>query len=100
MSPAPLTVTSFRVGVRFGSVVLSAARYCTYRELPGMSSPELAIGVKALQVRSGVGVLPVRTLIAIPVPDGVAEFQLSAPQSTLWPGPASKTRESKVPEAG
>ena len=29
MSPAPLTVTSLRVGVRFGSVVLSAARYCT-----------------------------------------------------------------------
>ena len=25
---------------------------------------------------------------------------MSAPQSTLWPGPASKTRDSKVPEAG
>ena len=28
MFPAPLTVTSFRVGVWFGSVVLSTARYC------------------------------------------------------------------------
>ena len=65
-----------------------------------MSPPEVAIGVKALQVPSGIGVSPVRTLIAIPVPNGVAEFQVSAPQLTLWPAPASKTRESKVPEAG
>ena len=65
-----------------------------------MSPPLLAIGVKALQVPSGVGVSPVRTLIAIPVPAGVAEFQLSAPQSAVWPTPASKTRESKVPEPG
>ena len=65
-----------------------------------MSPPEEAIGVKALQVPSGVGVSPVRTLIAIPVPEGIAEFQLSAPQSAIWPAPASKTLESKVPEPG
>ena len=29
VSPAPLTVTSLSVGVWFGSVVLSSARYCT-----------------------------------------------------------------------
>ena len=40
-----------------------------------MSPPDEAIGVNALHVPSGVGVLPVRTLIAIPVPDGVPEFQ-------------------------
>ncbi len=48
-----------------------------------MSPPLDPIEVKLLQVPSGVGVLPVRTLIAIPVPDGVAEFQLSAPQSAV-----------------
>ena len=46
------------------------------------------------------GVSPVRTLIATPVPRGVAASQVSAPQLALWPGPASKTRDSKVPEAG
>ena len=62
-----------------------------------MSAP-LATGAKALQVPSGVGVLPVRTLSATPVPVGVVAIQLSAPQSALWP--ASKTRETKVPEGG
>ena len=41
-----------------------------------------------------------RTLIAMSVPDGVAELQVSAPQLTLSPAPASKTRESNVLEAG
>ena len=63
-----------------------------------MSPPLVAIGVKALQVPSGLAVLPVRTLSATPVPAGVAAFQLSEPQSAPWP--ASKTRESKLPDAG
>ena len=46
-----------------------------------MSPPLEAIGLKELQVPSGVGVLPVRTLSATRVPDGAAEFQVSAPQS-------------------
>ena len=63
-----------------------------------MSPPLLLIGVKALQVPSGVGVSPVRTLICTLVFGGAFAFQLSAPQSAAWP--ASKTRERKVPEAG
>ena len=65
--------------------------------MPGMSPPLEAIGLNALQVPSGVGVLPVRALSATPVPSGIEAFQLRAPQSALWPAPASKTRDSKVP---
>ena len=63
-----------------------------------MAPPEVAMGVKLLQVPSGVGVLPVRTLSATSVPAGVSSVQLSAPQSAAWP--ASRMRESKVPVAG
>ena len=54
--------------------------------------------MKALQLPSGVGVLPVRTLSATPVPAGVSAVHERASQSTDWP--ASRTRESKVPEPG
>ncbi len=63
-----------------------------------MSPPRGGIGVNALQLPSGVGVSPVRTLICRLVPGGALAFQLSAPQSAAWP--ASKTREMKVPAAG
>ena len=96
----PLTVTSFSAGVLVESLLFRTARYCTKREVPGMSPPLDPIGAKSLQLPSGVGVFPVRTLIARSVPDGVAELQVSAPQLTLWPAPASKTRESNVLEAG
>ena len=42
-----------------------------------MSPPLAAIGVKPLQLPSGVGVLPVRTLSATPVPPGVSAVQTS-----------------------
>ena len=59
-----------------------------------MSSPEAAIGLKALQLPSGVAVSPVRTLRPTEVPAGVSASQVSAPH---WTGsPASKTREVKV----
>ena len=63
-----------------------------------MSSPLAAIGLNELQLASGVGVLPVRTLSATPVPGGVAEVHARAPQSA--PSPASRTRESKLPDPG
>ena len=63
-----------------------------------MSSPLAAIGAKELQVPSGFGVFPVRTLSATFVSAVVSAFQPSAPQ--LTPSPASKTREWNVPEPG
>ena len=64
-----------------------------------MSPPlEVAIGAKALQLPSGVGVSPVRTLSCDAGPGrrvGVPAER--APVGTLA-GAASKTRESKAPE--
>ena len=62
--------------------------------MAGTSSPEAVTGVKAVQVPSGVGVLPVRTWISMSVPGGVSSLQLRAPQSAWLP--ASKTREVNV----
>src|SRR6185436_8839765 len=73
---AVVTMTSSTAGVRDRSVVASTARYCTY--LPGA-----AIGTNALQVPSGVAVLPVRMLIAALVPAGVTLFQNTVFQVTF-----------------
>ena len=67
-------------------------------ELPPIEPPEVAIGAKLLQLPSGVGVLPVRTLSWMSVPAGVFSIQLSWFQLTAWP--ASKMRDSKAPDAG
>ncbi len=56
-----------------------------------------ATGKKLLQVPSGVGVLPSRTLRVVPVPAGSVCVQPSEPHATFWP--ASKMRESKLPDA-
>ena len=63
-----------------------------------MSPPLALIGVNELQLPSGVGVLPVRTLRTTEVPEGVLAIQDSGPQSALWP--ASRTREVKLPAPG
>ena len=60
--------------------------------------PEEPTGLKPLQLPSGVGVLPVRTLSATPVPAGVSAVHERASQLTDWP--ASRTRESKCPRPG
>ena len=56
-----------------------------------------ATGKKLLQVPSGFGVLPRRTLSVIPVPAGRVCVQSSVPHATF--SPASKMRESKLPDA-
>ena len=75
--------------------VANEARYCAYRPIPGIDPP-LDRAEKPVQVWSGVGVSPVRTPIPMLVPAGVVCVQEIVPQETLCP--ASKTRESKVPE--
>ena len=66
--------------------------------MPPIDPPEEPTGLKPLQLPSGVGVLPVRTLSATPVPAGVSAVHERASQLTDWP--ASRTRESNVPEVG
>ena len=63
------------------------------RESTGLvkTSPPLVIDVKALQVPSGVAVLPVRTLSASVVPVGTVLVQEKAPQSA---GPPASSRGS------
>ena len=51
-----------------------------------MSPPLAATGVKALQLPSGVGVLPVRTLSATPVPRGGLGVQPSGAPVGLLAG--------------
>src|SRR5437867_12146630 len=62
-----------------------------------IAAPELTSGVKAVQVPSGVGVLPVRTLSAKPVPAGSPAVHAASTQET--DPPASSTWDTKVPEA-
>ena len=90
--------TSLSVGVWFGSLDVSTAWYCRYRELALIWAPGPLSGAKLVQLPSGVGVSPVRTLSAMPVPAGDAAVQLSPFQLTVWV--PSKTREVKVPEPG
>src|SRR5262245_10575827 len=72
----------------------STARYWMNCEC-AVNGPLEAIGAKAVHVVSGVGVLPVRMLIATLVPAGVAAFHWMLCQSTGLP--ASKTRDMNVP---
>ena len=57
------------------------------------------IGVKALQLPSGVGVSPVRTLIATLV-FGVERSRASSSRPSRPPGPRRRRARVKVPEAG
>src|SRR5204863_5491701 len=60
-------------------------------------APGAAIGTKAVQLLSGVVVLPVRMLIATLVPAGVTLFQVRVLHVTDYI--ASKTRDWNVPVA-
>ena len=71
---------SFRAGVMSGLEVVSSARYCRKRELMLIEAP-LEIGENSVQVPSGVGVLPPRTLRARLVPDGASAVQDTVPQA-------------------
>src|SRR5437868_14443544 len=62
-----------------------------------MAAPELARGIKLLQLASGVGVSPTRTLSARLVPDGTSADHAASNQPTG--APASRTRDKKLPEA-
>src|SRR5262249_14824716 len=74
----------------------STARYWMNCEC-AVSGPGVVIGANAVHVPSGVGALPVRTLIATLVPAGVAAVHWILFQSTGLP--ASKTRDRNVPFA-
>ena len=62
-----------------------------------MAAPELPSGMKLLQLASGVGVSPSRTLTAKLVPAGIAADHVASNQVTG--APASRTRDRNVPEA-
>jgi hypothetical protein len=62
--------------------------------MPEIDTPELESEVKAVQVPSGTGVFPNRTLIPIPVPAGVVLVHDAVPQLAI--APASKIRDVKV----
>ena len=62
-----------------------------------MVAPDPDRFAKAVQVWSGVGVLPRRTLMFRLVPFGRSLVQVAVPQVTLLP--ASKTRDRNVPDA-
>jgi hypothetical protein len=93
----PAKVMSLRAGIWPATLLVSTAWYCKYRDVPVMADPELPIGVNALQVLSGSGVLPPRTLIPRLVPAGVLLVHDAAPQFTVVV--ASKIRERNVPDA-
>src|SRR5262249_41181866 len=65
--------TSCNSGVVVGSAEVRSARYCRYCAVAMVAgnAPGAATSTKSLQLASGVGVLPVRTLIATVVPAGV-----------------------------
>ncbi len=77
------------------SVVVSTARYCTYREVADTAVPEPLNGVKVVHEPSGVAVLPKRALSDSDVFAGVDAVQLTERQ--LVDPPASSTREVNVP---
>src|SRR3954467_1046263 len=89
--------TDFRTGVCRGAVVVRFTRYCTYRALPAIAAPEYGTELNAVQVPSGTGVLPRRTLTVTAVPDGRSAVQVAAPSVAVVP--ASKTRDTNVPAA-
>ena len=60
-------------------------------------APDPAKGAKGVQLPSGVGVLPCRTLRLTLVPAGSVFVHVALPQGTLLP--ASNTRDVKVPVA-
>src|SRR5882762_1059512 len=65
-----------------------------YCELIPIAAPELASVLKRVHDPSGVGVLPVRTLITRLVAAVVSAFQVAVSQFTVWP--ASNTRDLKA----
>ena len=67
---------------------------CIARLPPGIGSPDAAIVLKPLHVPSGVGLLPVRTLMTMFVAAGVSLVQVMLFHATGCP--ASNTRESNV----
>src|SRR5262245_19960721 len=81
-------------GVSSVLALASTARYWMNCEFID-SGPPAPTGVNAVQVASGVGVLPVRTLIATLVPAGVLAFHWMLCQSTGLL--ASNTRDRNVP---
>ena len=66
-----LMMMSSSAGVGVGSLGRQVGLVLDELRAAASSGPGAATGTKALQVASGVGVLPVRTLIATLVPAGV-----------------------------
>src|SRR6478672_6843760 len=71
------------------------ARYCAYLDVPLRTALTVAMLAKEVQVPSGVGVLPKRTLRASVVPAGVAVTDDADAQTVGVP--ASRMRDVKVP---
>src|SRR5215510_10445427 len=83
-------------GVCDRSVVVRSARYWMYCDVP-VKGPGTVTGVNAVHEPSGVGVLPVRTLMVRLVPAGLKSCHVTVFQFTG--ACASKTRETNDPVA-
>src|SRR3954452_11500530 len=87
------SATSRTIGVLPGTCVATLIRYCAYRPVLAIESPEATFR-NGIQVASGVGVSPVRTSMAPFVPVGRSPVNNTVCHAT--DAPASQMRETWV----